>query len=184
MQLENDCNDFTKIIESSTFRSSVGGQVYAVNRRGFRLTWTTKDFWKTPRDPGLVVFEGDACCLFRHHPIEGPWTGAKTVFGQYVSAAGSIEWHPQCPWPRNSKTLYVSYAWLKPGPGRPKMKLWGRRLLSDQWTLTCLLPLFPLYEYGYVESVVAGAFGFGGVMAAASHAVVRLLFWMNRRRHD
>ena len=179
MQLENDYENFGQIVSSKT-----GGQVYAVNRQDFWLVWTTKDLWKKKCDPGLIVFRGDACCLFRHHPIEGPWTGAKSALGQYVSASGAIRWHPQCPWPPHSKVLYVSDAWLEPGPGRPKKILWGRRLVSDQWVSTCLFPLFLLFECGYVDSAAIGAIGFGGLMAAISHILVRLLFWLNFRHQD
>jgi RHS repeat-associated protein len=97
------------------------------------------------RDPGLVVFDGNAASLFQPHPVEGIYSGLKAALGQYKAGFGDIVFDPKAA-QFNGTTLTISDASLGSHMGQSELwaasRLWGRRGLDAGLTLGAGYSLF------------------------------------------
>jgi len=86
------------------------------------------------RDPGTIIFEGQAAMLFKPHRVEGVYSGMKRALGQQKAGFGDIVFDPTTSTLKGN-TLIIRNATLAPHVGQSSTKaaarLWGRRLGLD-----------------------------------------------------
>ena len=87
-KIYNVTNDINKIISSGRVWGNTEGAVYGLSIPNAPI-WRT---WANPkmRDPGFVIFEGQAASLCKPHPIEGPYSLMKRLLGQYKGPFSDI----------------------------------------------------------------------------------------------
>ena len=125
-------DDFGEICSSGRIWGQTEGSVY-----GMRVTNAPR--WRTmanvpSRDPGMIVFEGQAAALFRSHPVEGIYSGLKRVLGQQKAGFGDIVFDTATA-TTSGNTLVIRNAYLGVHAGQSSAmaaaRLWGRRLGID-----------------------------------------------------
>jgi len=126
----NVTDDFDDIVTSRRVWGQTEGSVYGM-RQANAPRWRTMA--EPPvRNPGTVIFEGDAAKLFKPHPFEGPYAGLKRMLGQQKAGFGDIALDS---FTRSGNTLRVTSAHLVPHAGQSTRwaaaRLWGRRLVIE-----------------------------------------------------
>jgi RHS repeat-associated protein len=128
----NVTDDFSKVVSSGRVWGQTEGSVYGMRSANAPRWRTMAD---TPfRDPGTIIFEGQAAGLFKPHPVEGLYSGLKRALGQQKAGFGDIVFNPASSTVRGN-TLIIRNAYLSPHAGQSSSwaakRLWGRRLGID-----------------------------------------------------
>jgi hypothetical protein len=86
------------------------------------------------RDPGNIIFEGQAANLFHPHPVEGIYSGLKRILGQQKAGFGDIVFDASTS-SVSGNTLIIRNAALGSHAGQSTSmavaRLWGRRFGLD-----------------------------------------------------
>lgn len=85
----NITDDFEKIVISGRVWGQTEGAVYGLPTHQWWRGWVSR-FDMPTRDPGVLVFVDDAATLFKPHPIQGPYSFVKSIFGQRKADFGDI----------------------------------------------------------------------------------------------
>ncbi len=85
----NKTNDIDLIESSGVFFGRTEGSVYAMNRPNASNLLSGAD--PKERNPGMMIFEGQAAELFSKHKIEGAFSGLKRAAGQYKTKFGDMQ---------------------------------------------------------------------------------------------
>ena len=121
--------DIGKIWSSQRVWGQTEGAVY-----GMRIPNAPR--WRTmidtpKRDPGRIIFKGDAAKLFKPHEVWGPFSGMKRLFGQQKAGFGDVVFDQAF---RNGNQIIVTGAHLEKHAGQSTVwavtRLWGRRSLD------------------------------------------------------
>jgi RHS repeat-associated protein len=131
-QVYNVTDDFSEVVSSGRVWGQTEGSVYGMGSANAPRWRTMAD--PPVRDPGTIIFEGQAASLFKPHPIEGVYSGMKRLLGQQKAGFGDIVFDPSTSILRGN-TLIIQNATLGPHAGQTSLqaarRLWGRRLLLD-----------------------------------------------------
>lgn len=132
-QIFTKTNDFSKILSSGRVWGQTEGSVWGMTSEN-ASRWRTWIGSKT-RDPGTLIFEGNAAKLFRPHPDEGWFSGIKRLLGQQKAGFGDIVFEESSMTLLPNNTLVIREAALATHAGQSTemalMRLWGRRLAIE-----------------------------------------------------
>jgi len=123
--------DISLIRASGRVWGQTEGSVYGMTTQGASRARTMAN--AKVRDPGTIVFEGQAASLFRPHPVEGWYSGLKRLLGQQKSGFGDIVFSAEsAAWNAQAATLTIQQAQMGTHAGQSTLRalsrLWGRRL--------------------------------------------------------
>ncbi|WP_042446237.1 hypothetical protein [Azospirillum sp. B510] len=194
----NDCENFGEIVRAGRFVSGTDGITYALASSGFRWRWSTKGL-RQRRDPGRIIFEGDAAALFKRPCPLGILTSMKWALGQYVAPPGELHWTPVAPDPLDPTRVVVRQATVRPYADQRRFRWLRLRalqrtvFLGDFLCLALTIPFIPKAVIARLPhpiwkqmggetienwEIMAGTTGVGWLVVQSA---IWLLGWINRR---